>query len=182
MNTIPSEWAQTLLERLDASHPLFLTPSPELFDLLQKLKAGEKDGDDDGDDKNPIAKKAKHLAYLCAAGALDKSHQYLDAIQEKEEILNYPLSKFNNGTVLHVALDWNKDRVGHRFFDFLVHYGAKPIKDQRGYLPWEQKAEVWIDPVTLTKMGQRIAGEFDVFYSEIETKVRESTREKAWHI
>ena len=173
-NTIPSEWAQTLLHRLDASHPLFLMldhTSPE-FDLLQKLKAGEKDQDD----INPIAKKAKHLAYLCATGALDKSHQYLDAIQEKDEILNYPLPKFNNGTVLHVALDWNKDQRGHRFFDFLVYYGAKPIKDQRGYLPWEQKAEVWIDPVTLTKMGRRIAGEFDVFYSEIEAKVRESVK------
>jgi hypothetical protein len=143
-----------------------LLPKRSFKDIQDHFRLFGKDVDDESShDYFEIV--VFYIGYLCARGEIEKIKKTIDEAADKEfllEILNYPLYEFHGGTVLHMALKYNKS---FELFELLWNNGAKDHKDSYDELPWEQKDQRWVLPIT-DEDYEKDNEEFVDFYKEIK--------------
>jgi hypothetical protein len=109
-----------------------------------------------------LSVKSHYLGYLCAKGDLDKIKRFIlqNRAGELEEIVNHRPEKQWKGTCLHMVTYWNTGDKALEIFKLLVTHGAIFYEDGYGKFPWEITGVRWLDPITMSYLGERDMNEF----------------------
>jgi hypothetical protein len=101
--------------------------------------------------------KLVYLNYLCCMGLYEEITQFIRETDPLvlRQMLNERFNLLNEGTILHVVLNWNFGESACTIFELLTEHGAEYHRDNNGNYPWQQPINhSYLSPFTGVSVGE----------------------------